>query len=93
MRVEVHASPRARASRITGIREGALAVRLAAPPVDGAANEQLVELIARTVGLPRRDVSVVRGQTSRDKLVELRGLTPQEIRARLAASLETVTTR
>jgi uncharacterized protein (TIGR00251 family) len=69
-----------------GIREGALAVRLAAPPADGAANEELVSLLSRVLGVARREVTIVRGHGSRTKLVELRGLQPDEIRLRLKTS-------
>ena len=84
VRFEVHATPRARKSALTGVREGVLLVRLAAPPLDGAANEELVAVLARVLLLPKRDVSLVRGESARRKLVEVRGLTADEVRARLA---------
>jgi uncharacterized protein (TIGR00251 family) len=83
VRFEVHAKPRARASRIVGVRDDALVVQLAAPPVDGAANAELVEVLARALSLPKRDVTLVRGESGRVKLVEVRGLTADELRARL----------
>jgi uncharacterized protein (TIGR00251 family) len=87
VRIEVQAKPRAKASRVAGVREGALVVQLAAPPVDGAANADLVETLASTLGVPRRDVTLVRGETARAKLVEVRGLGEDEVRARLAKAL------
>jgi len=87
VRVEVHAKPRARTSRIAGVRQGALVVQLAAPPVDGAANAELVETIARALGVPRRDVVLVRGETARTKLVEVRGLAADEVRVRLERAM------
>ncbi len=83
VRVEILAKPRARSSRVTGVREGALVVQLAAPPVDGAANAELVETLARTLGIPRRDVVLIRGETARTKVVEVRGLAADEVRERL----------
>jgi uncharacterized protein len=83
VRFEVHASPRARTSTIVGVRNGALAVRLAAPPADGAANDELLATLASALGLARRDVVLVRGGSSRDKLVEVHGLLPSEVQARL----------
>jgi uncharacterized protein (TIGR00251 family) len=83
VRFEVHAKPRARKSRIVGERDEALVVQLAAPPVDGAANAELVELLASALSLPKRDVTLARGETGRVKLVEVRGLTADEVRARL----------
>jgi uncharacterized protein YggU (UPF0235/DUF167 family) len=85
VRLEVRATPRARASSLVGVREGALAVRLAAAPADGAANEELVALLARVLGIARSNVVITRGHGSRTKLVELRGLQPVDIRSRLAS--------
>ena len=87
VRFEVHAKPRARQSRVASVREGALVVQLAAPPVDGAANEELMATLALALGLPRRDVTLVRGDTSRTKLVEVRGLPAEEVSLRLARAL------
>jgi uncharacterized protein (TIGR00251 family) len=84
VRIAVAAKPRARASRIGGVREGALVVQLAAPPVDGAANDELVSVLAAALEVPRRDVALVRGESSRLKLVEVRGLAEAEVRERLA---------
>jgi uncharacterized protein (TIGR00251 family) len=87
VRLAVHAKPRSRTSRVAGTREGALAVELAAPPVDGAANEELVATLAAALGVPKRDVTVARGASSRAKLVEVRGLTQSEVRERLEREL------
>jgi uncharacterized protein (TIGR00251 family) len=81
---EVRAKPNAKRSAITGVREGALEVRVAAQPVDGAANEELIAVLASALGVPRRDVRVVHGTSSRIKRVEVRGLGVDEVRARLA---------
>jgi uncharacterized protein (TIGR00251 family) len=80
----VHAKPRAKKSRIGGARGKALEVAVAAPPVDGAANDELVRTLAEALCLPRRDVRIVRGEGSRSKVVEVRGLGVDEVRARLA---------
>ncbi len=87
VRLEVQARPRARSSRLAGVREGALVVQLAAPPVDGAANAELVATLAGVLSLPRRDVTLVRGEASRTKLVEVRGLPEAEVLARLMRAL------
>jgi uncharacterized protein (TIGR00251 family) len=83
VRFEVRAKPRASKSKVLGVREGVLDVSLAAAPVDGEANRELVETLARALGVPRRDVAIVRGDASRAKLVEVRGVTADELRARL----------
>jgi uncharacterized protein (TIGR00251 family) len=83
VRFEVRARPRASKSKVIGVREGALDVSLAAAPVDGEANRELIDTLASALGLPRRDVSIVRGDSSRAKLVEIRGLTGAAVRERL----------
>ncbi len=65
----------------------ALVVRLAAAPVDGAANAELVETLAEALGLARRDVTLVRGGSSRTKVIAVRGLSASEVRARLTPAL------
>jgi uncharacterized protein (TIGR00251 family) len=87
IRFEVHAKPRAKKSRLVGERGDALEIALAAPPVDGAANEELVRFVARLLGVPRRQVALVRGETSRDKLVAVTGFTLAELTALLQAAL------
>lgn len=67
----VQVVPRASRSEIVGEHDGALRVRIAAPPVDGAANEELIKLLAKTFAVAKRDVSVVSGQTSRIKRVRI----------------------
>jgi uncharacterized protein len=81
VRVGVHVQPRASRSEIVGVHGAALKVRLQAPPVDGAANEALVSLLAERLGVPRRFVHVVAGATSRTKIVEIDGTTVSAVRA------------
>lgn len=83
VRLEVRAKPRASKTRILGPRGGALEVSLAAPPVDGAANDELVRALADALEVPRRQVALLRGESSRLKLVEVSGLSAEEVRARL----------
>jgi uncharacterized protein YggU (UPF0235/DUF167 family) len=67
------------------IADHALLIRLAAAPVDGAANAALTTLLAEFLGIPKRHVLVVSGETSRHKRVKVIGLTAADVRARLAA--------
>lgn len=83
VRFEVRAKPRARKSRVVGGRGDAVEVALAAPPVDGAANEELVRTLADALGVAKRQIALVRGESSRQKLVEVAGLSVEEVRARL----------
>lgn len=87
VRFGVHARPRARTSEIVEVKAGLLVVRLAAPPVDGAANAELVATLADALGVPRRSVVLVRGESSRGKLVEVTGLSEDQLRSRLARSM------
>lgn len=87
VRVEVHAKPRAKKSKVVGERGDAVEIALAAPPVDGAANEELLRFLARVLGVPKRDLELVRGNASREKLVAVTGLTVAEVDARLRAAV------
>jgi len=73
--IEVRVIPRAAKPGIAGSRHGALLVRLKAPPVDGAANAELIELMAKAAGVPRRSVSIVSGDRGRTKRVAITGIT------------------
>ncbi len=84
-RLRVRLTPRARCDALGEWREGVLLVRVAAPPVDGKANEALVGLLAGALGVPKRDVTIVAGAASRDKAVEVAGLDADELRRRLNA--------
>lgn len=81
--VRLHVQPRASRDEIAGWREGALAVRVTAPPVEGEANRAVVELLARALAVPRRMVSVVHGERGRDKLVRIEGLSLDDVERRL----------
>lgn len=85
VRLEVRVQPRASRTAIVGVHGGALKVALTSPPVEGAANAALLGLLAKKLGLPKRDVSLVAGDRSRQKTLAIRGLDPDTVRARLAA--------
>jgi len=83
VRFEVWAKPRAKKSRVVGERAEAIEVSLAAPPVDGAANEELVRVLSDRLHVPKRAVVIVRGDTSQRKLVEVAGVSVEEARSLL----------
>lgn len=83
LRLRVHVKPRASRSRVIGVREGALDVAVAAPPVDGAANKELLSTLSRKLGVGRRAVGIVSGTTGRNKLVSVQGLCRADLLARL----------
>lgn len=74
VRFPVRVQPRASRTEVAGTQQGALKVRLQAPPVDGAANEALVDFLAESLGVPRRQVRIVSGATARTKVVEVTGV-------------------
>jgi uncharacterized protein (TIGR00251 family) len=81
--ISIRVIPRAARTSLAGERGGALLVRLAAPPVDGAANEALLEYLAESLKVSRRWLTLVNGQHSRAKRVRVAGLTPRELADRL----------
>jgi len=87
VRFDVRVVPRGSKSAVEGVRDGALLVRVTAPPVGGAANTAVVDLVADLLGVARRDVSVVTGQTSRRKVLEIRGIDETAVRSSLSAIL------
>lgn len=83
----VRVIPRAGKTGVAGLRGDAVVVRLAAAPVDGAANDALIAFLSATFDRPKRDVSILSGATSRDKRVAIAGLTPEQVTAKLSAIL------
>ena len=81
VRLWVRVQPRASANEVAGIHGDALKVRLTAPPVEGAANESLVELLSATFDIPQYAITIVAGAGSRSKVVELAGLTEERVRS------------
>ena len=79
VRFSVRVQPRASKTEIAGLYGDALKIRLSAPPVDGAANEELVEFLARIFRVSRRDVTILAGEGSRSKIVEIRGVTARQV--------------
>jgi len=81
--LDVRVIPRAPRTGVDGTRGGALLIRLAAPPVDGAANDALIAFLAAALALPHRNISIVSGQKSRDKRVRIEGIDEPAARIRL----------
>ena len=83
--IDVRVIPRARRAGVAGTRGDALLVRLTAPPVEGAANAELITIVSDALGVPRRAVTIVSGERSRLKRVRVDGLTADAARTRLNA--------
>ncbi len=79
VRFAVRVQPRAKKAAISGIREGVLWVRVAAPPVGGAANRALIRFLADRLGVRQSDVRIVRGETARQKLIAVRGVNARHV--------------
>ena len=82
MLISVKVIPRSRRNSIEW-EEGRLKIHLTAPPVDGLANEALVALLAERLALSRRFITIVRGASSRQKTVEITGMTVEDVEKRL----------
>lgn len=72
--IQVRVEPRSSHARIAGVVGDTLKVKLTAPPADGAANKQLVELLSKELGVRKSDVSIIKGRASKNKLVALSGV-------------------
>ena len=83
--LRVRVQPRASRDALAGEREGALVVRLTAPPVEGAANEALSRFLGKALGVAPSAVRVVRGTTGRNKVVSVAGLDAATVRERLSS--------
>ena len=83
LRIRVRVKPRASKSRILPVRDGMLEIAVAAQPVDGEANSELIRTLARTLGCAKTAIEIVTGAGSRSKLVAIVGLTLQELLAKL----------
>ncbi len=77
---EVRVAPRASRNRVIGVQDGALKVALTAPPVDGAANEALKKLLAKTLGVSKSDVEILRGDSARIKVLRVHGVSAADAR-------------
>lgn len=81
VRLTIHVQPRAKADELLGLdAAGRLRVRVTAAPAQGAANEAVIQLLARILGVPRQQVTIERGLTVRTKTVRIEGLATDDVR-------------
>lgn len=85
--ISVRVTPRAARSAIVGVRDGALLVHLNAPPVEGAANVELVEVLADALEVPKRAISITLGDKARHKRVLVRGLSRDDVLSKLLRTI------
>lgn len=81
--IDIYVQPRASRSEVVGIHDGVLRIRIAAPPVDGAANAEVIAFLARLLGVQRSRVELLSGHTSRRKRVLIRGVESSDVGSKL----------
>ncbi len=84
VRLEVYVQPGASRTELAGTHAGLIKIRVAAPPVDNAANRALIEFLCERLGLPKRNVTVVSGSSHRRKLLEISGASAESIARKLS---------
>ena len=85
VRITLHVQPRASSTAVQGLHGDAIKLRIAAPPVDGAANDEVIRFMAERLGVAQRAVILRQGTTGRRKVIEVTGVTPEWVRERLGA--------
>ena len=87
--ITVKVIPRAKKTAVLGMMDdGTIKIKVAAPPVEGAANKALVEFLAEALGLPKLQVDIVAGETSERKLISLVGISPEKVDSILRGLVE-----
>lgn len=84
-RIEVRLKPRAKNNRIALNGSGVVEVAVTSPPVDDRANEHLIELLSRILGVPKRAISIIKGHHSRNKVAAIEGMTAAEVIRKISA--------
>ena len=84
----IRLQPRASKNAIDAPLGSELKIKVTAPPVDSAANEALIRLLAEALHCPRGSIQLVRGQTARHKVVQVQGMSPEDVLARLLSSAQ-----
>jgi len=85
--LEIHLQPGAKSNEIIGFRDGVLWVKVAAPPERGRANGALIELMAKSLSVPKSDLALIRGFASRQKVIAINGLTIEALKEKLTRNV------
>jgi len=85
--IEIHLQPGAKRNEVVGFKEGVLYAKVTALPQKGQANRALLELMAQTLGTPKSSVDIIRGQSSRSKVIAVQGLSGEEVKEILGRDL------
>ena len=85
-RLLVHVQPNARRNEVVSFEDGALRVKVAAPPVKGKANKELIEFLSETLGIGKSNIAIERGETSKQKLVAITGMDQSQVMKRFLST-------
>jgi len=86
--IAVRVTPRASKNEITGVLEdGTVKIRLTAPPVDGKANQTLIEYLSKVLGCAKKDIEIIAGETGRNKLITITNIDSEEVNRRIMAAM------
>jgi uncharacterized protein (TIGR00251 family) len=83
LQIRLHVQPRAKRCEISGVHNGALKIKVTAPPVDDAANRAVIEYLADRLGIPRSRLSILSGARSRNKILDIKGMSLENFHKRL----------
>jgi hypothetical protein len=86
VRLRIRAQPKASKTELAGEHGDALKIRIAAPPVDGEANRELLRFLAKRLHVPASSIRVISGESGRNKVIEVQGISPTAILAALSIS-------
>jgi uncharacterized protein (TIGR00251 family) len=84
VRISLRIQPDAPKNGVAGVVNGVWKVRVAAPPVEGKANRELIEYLSEVLDIPKSNIAIVKGETGRNKVVLISGITKEEVEKRLA---------
>jgi hypothetical protein len=87
IRLHIFIQPKSSKNEIVGPHNGLLKIKITAPPVDGKANEGLIEFLSDYFDIPKRNLILVRGETGRKKTLELRGISLEQVHLKLGTLL------
>lgn len=85
-RLHIRLQPNARRNEVVGFQNEVLRLRVTAPPHEGRANKAMIDLLSDALDIPKSRIDILRGHTTRDKLVVIEGLDPDEVRTRLESA-------
>ncbi|MED5589240.1 MAG: DUF167 domain-containing protein [Chloroflexota bacterium] len=86
--IKVRVQPKSSRNRVDGFQDGALRVRVTAAPTEGQANAAVIAILAKTLGVSKSQLGIIRGYSSRDKVVSVDTLTEQEVRRKIEVGVD-----